>query len=310
MQQRSTLVRYQTTDEDDPDEGLRLGCNGTIHILIEPLLSENGIADPTTVLRKAVDNQQPVVIVTLFSLKNEKGHHPGTSALYADETFQINRLDEATTALLQPAVERVFQNKVSAFAKYQMGGETFDAFIEYIEPALSLHIVGSGYDVVPLIKMANIMGWEVQMVTERPSISNLEMPSCKHIVTNAEQLLEQVTITSRTAFVLMSHNYQTDKRFLRKLLSMPVSYIGMLGPKTKLQKMLKELEEEGHSFSEEVLARVHSPVGLDLGGETAEEIALAIAGEVLGQMVGSMVLPPRLQTATSDGQYQSHTNLQ
>jgi xanthine/CO dehydrogenase XdhC/CoxF family maturation factor len=93
-------------------------------------------------------------------------------------------------------------------------------------------------------------------------------------------VLDKITITDRTAAVLMSHNFKYDLAVLADLLTTPVPYIGILGPRKRFEKMLDEFEQVGKHFPEAALQRVHAPVGLDLGAETPDEIALSVVAEV------------------------------
>lgn len=96
------------------------------------------------------------------------------------------------------------------------------------------------------------------------------------IVGKPDQILPQVTIDEQTAFVLMTHNYNYDIDLLGNLLSTNAPYIGTLGPKKKLIRMLDELGLN----TEENQSRIHGPIGLDIGSETAEEIAISIVAEI------------------------------
>ncbi|MDX1629744.1 MAG: XdhC family protein, partial [Fulvivirga sp.] len=91
---------------------------------------------------------------------------------------------------------------------------------------------------------------------------------------------EIVQVKPYTAAVLMSHNYPYDYAVLKKLLHTPVRYIGMLGPKKRVERMFSDLEDEGMKMSHEDHHRIHSPIGLDIGAETPEEIAFSIIGEI------------------------------
>ena len=93
-------------------------------------------------------------------------------------------------------------------------------------------------------------------------------------------MLFRSTITDRTAAVLMSHNFNYDRAVLQELLKTEVPYIGMLGPRKRFDKMQDEFAKDRLSFSEAQLDRVHSPIGLDLGAETPDEIALSIIAEI------------------------------
>lgn len=91
-------------------------------------------------------------------------------------------------------------------------------------------------------------------------------------------------ITPYTACVLMSHNYEYDRDVLRKLIHAPTPYIGILGPRKRFDKMLLEFKNEGLHPGGDMLSRVHSPIGLDIGAEAPDEIAVAIIAEVLSKV--------------------------
>ena len=101
------------------------------------------------------------------------------------------------------------------------------------------------------------------------------------LVSKPEKVLEEISIDDRTFFVLMTHNYRYDLAMLKALLQQPARYIGVLGPRKKMQRMIDELTEEGMVITDDMLRRIHGPVGLELGAETAAEIALSITSEIL-----------------------------
>jgi len=146
--------------------------------------------------------------------------------------------------------------------------------------------------VVPLIAMAEILGWETTVIDGRPAYAKKErfVPSCQVLVSKPENVISQIEIDNRTVFVLMTHNYNYDMAMLHQLLIKNVIYVGMLGPKKKLDRILGELRDQGASFTEEQLASVHSPVGLDIGAETSEEIALSILSEIKAVLSGKQGL--------------------
>ena len=84
----------------------------------------------------------------------------------------------------------------------------------------------------------------------------------------------------------MTHNYNYDLAMLRALLQTPARYIGMLGPKKKLDRMLKDIQTSGKPLTDEQLGRLYSPVGLDIGAESAEEIALSVISEIKMVLAG------------------------
>jgi xanthine dehydrogenase accessory factor len=130
-----------------------------------------------------------------------------------------------------------------------------------------------------------LLGWEVTIADGRPAHASIQrFPNAKKVlVVKPEQLLSQIQIDDQTAFLLMTHNYNYDIDLLNRLLPTNAPYIGTLGPRKKLIRMLDQLG----LHTEENLSRIHGPVGLDIGAETAEEIALSILAEIKSVFIGA-----------------------
>lgn len=288
-QQRSMLVTYDTMDEDDAKFGIGLGCNGIIQVLIEPI-NPGEPDNPIQLLRIVAEKREKAVVVTLFSLENKKDTQPGTRLLLK-ENYQQERNTPLKEILVKDGMKTLREGR-SVFRTYQTESQNLTAFIELVEPAVSLIAIGAGNDVVPLIAMAEILGWETTVIDGRPAYAKKErfVPSCQVLVSKPENVISQIEIDNRTVFVLMTHNYNYDMAMLHQLLIKNVIYVGMLGPKKKLDRILGELRDQGASFTEEQLASVHSPVGLDIGAETSEEIALSILSEIKAVLSGKQGL--------------------
>lgn len=282
MQEKPMLATYDTSDEEDAVFGAGLGCNGIIRVLIEPLNAEQKI-NPVTLLQHAVEKREASVLVTFFSLQDKRHPQQGTRLLRkaGGEQFLSGNMPVALHAVTRDA-ENILAEKNTAFIQYAPAKEQpVSAFLEYLAPPVSLVIAGAGNDVLPLVQIAGILGWDITLLDGRPNYANARrFPDCRLIVADPGSALHQVVTDDRTAIALMTHNYHYDKAMLKKLVTLPVKYIGMLGPKKKLARMLMELEEEGTALTPEQLSAIYSPVGLDIGAETAEEIALAICAEI------------------------------
>lgn len=142
--------------------------------------------------------------------------------------------------------------------------------VESIHPSRTLAIFGGGPDVDPLARIAGQVGFVVSLFAPRD--------------VHPEKVRDAVDLTQFDAAVIMTHNYLYDQTLLDALLPSPVAYVGLLGPKSRGEELLKSCSVPplpaalaGESAGP---ARVHSPVGLDLGGETPEQIALAIVAEI------------------------------
>ena len=280
QERRSRLVTYDTMDDDDAKFGVGLGCNGIIQVLIEPI-NDVDPNNPIQYLKAINEKRQKAALVTLFSLQDKKDPQHGTCLLLKENGEMIDQTPVLKDILLADAKDAMI-NQNSSFKNYISEDHNLTAFIEVIKPPVSVIIIGAGNDVMPLVDMAEILGWETTVVDGRANYAKKErfVSACSVLVAKPEQVLEQIVIDEHTVFLLMTHNYNYDMAMLRQLLQKDVAYIGMLGPKKKRERMLGELKDEGLSFTEQQLSVLHSPVGLDIGAETSEEIALSILAEI------------------------------
>jgi xanthine/CO dehydrogenase XdhC/CoxF family maturation factor len=281
-QQQSKLVTYDTSDEEDATIGIQLGCAGVIQVLFEPIHAGNA-NNPIQLLRKAVAVRQKSVLVTLFSLENKRNEQPGTCMLMEANgnisgSIPYPELEEHVLEDVRIALEE----GQSFFKQYVGNNFNVTAFIEFLQPAVSLVVVGAGNDAIPMMRIADTVGWDVRVVDGRNTHAKPERfaSACQILVSKPEKVLEQIPMDDQTVFVMMTHNYNYDLAMLKALLPMDIPYIGMLGPKKKLDRMIDELRDEGMEINDEMLKKVYGPVGLEIGAETAEEIALSIMAEI------------------------------
>ncbi|THU31551.1 XdhC family protein [Niastella caeni] len=286
--QEPMLVTYDTTDEDDAKLGVGLGCEGIIHIVIEPILPAQK-DNPIQLLKTISLQRQHAALVMLFSLNDRREVQPGTCLLQLPgETVTARLTNDALQKALTADAKTAFVNQVSATKTYVSEGKQFTAFIELIKPAVSVIIIGAGNDAMPVAQMANLLGWQVTVADGRQAHATAaRFPTANQVlVTKPDQVIEQVTIDAQTVFVLMTHNYNYDLKVLRQLIIRQITYIGMLGPRKKLVRMLDELKAEGIVPTPEQLASIFGPVGLNIGAENAEEIALSIVAEIKAVIAG------------------------
>ncbi|MDO9373988.1 MAG: XdhC family protein [Ferruginibacter sp.] len=287
-QQKPMLVTYDTMDDDDAKFGVGLGCNGIIQVLIEPIQpgQEN---NPLQLLQILAGDRHNAVLVTAFSLDNKKDPQQGTCILVKENGLTIEGKNEIQLKdLLLSDARSALETRTSAFKNYAGTGDAMTAFIEVVPPSVSLVIIGAGNDVMPLVSMADILGWESTVVDGRPAYAKQErfVSACQVLVSKPENVLSQLAIDEQTVFLLMTHNYNYDMAMLKELVKRDLVYVGMLGPTKKLQRMLNEMSEENIHLDERQRAMIHSPVGLDIGAETPEEIALSILAEIKAVLAG------------------------
>jgi len=279
---KSRIVTYDTMDEDEATLGVGLGCNGVIQVLIEPIDPQDP-DNQVSFLRQVIAERQKSVLVTMFSLEDKKADQKGTILLLEENGgTRIKSIDPHLLQHLKEDTAVSFSQQKSSFHNYVSGNESLTAFIEYIPPVISVVIIGAGNDVFPLVDMAEILGWETRVVDGRASYASKDRftKSCQVLVSKPEYVLDQIPVDQYTVFLLMTHNYNYDLAMLRALLPKILMYVGVLGPRKKLDRMLDDLKNEGIHPTENQMSFIYGPVGLDIGAETAEEIALSIIAEI------------------------------
>jgi xanthine/CO dehydrogenase XdhC/CoxF family maturation factor len=142
--------------------------------------------------------------------------------------------------------------------------------------------------VEPVVRLAQALGWHVTVVDGRNGVAARGTRGVADavVVASPETVVEHVTLQPETVAVAMTHNFTEDLGLLRTLLPSRVRYVGLLGPRRRAVQLLQRLSEEGLRFTDEQLARLHAPVGLDLGAEGPEQIALSIVAEVQAVLAG------------------------
>ena len=280
-EKKSRLITYDTSDEDDASVGIQLGCEGVIQVLFEFIYS-NDVLNPIELLRKVISKRQEAVIVTLFNLKDKRGIQEGTILLAADGQVTEKLVSKKLQSLIEKDIKLVFSHRKSSFKDYTIKGFANNAFIEFIAPALSLVIVGAGNDAIPIMQMATLLGWDVTVVDGRHTHAKADrfISACQVLVSKPTAVLEKITIDNRTCFILMTHNYIYDLQMMKALIDTEIKYIGLLGPKKKLEKILEELKQNGTVLTAEKLSKIYGPTGLDIGATSPEEIATSIIAEI------------------------------
>ena len=269
--QQNKLEIYDTTDDEDHKLGVQLGCNGIVYILFEPL-DDNDPDNPVHLFKKIVSTRQDAVLVTIFNRQKNAGQ-TGTCCFMNDTDSWFSCDPD-----LSSEARNMLHQKRSAVQAY--GAQS--VLYQFVPPATRLIIVGAGNDAQPLMEMAFLLGWNITVVDGRPAYATPQrFPKAGQVcVAKPAEILSVTDVDERTAVVLMTHNYNYDIAALERFLPTACPYIGVLGPQKKLHKMLEELGEKGVPAGESATGKIYGPVGLDIGAETAEEIALSVMAEI------------------------------
>ncbi|MEO8764774.1 MAG: XdhC family protein [Ginsengibacter sp.] len=288
-QQQSKLVTYDSSNEEDAIIGMQLGCEGIIQVLFEPL-NPNNFYNPVELLRKAVLLRQKSVLVTLYLLEDKRNEQPGTCLLLEENGIISGIIPYPEIQVIgMEDVHYAMQQQKSLFKKYELKNFSVTAFFEFLLPAISLVVIGAGNDAIPMMQIADTLGWDIRVADGRSTHAKTQRftSACQVLVTRPEKVFEQIPVDDQTVFVMMTHNYNYDLAMLKELLMRKVRYIGLLGPKKKLDRMLHELCDCGIELTDGQLNTIYGPAGLEIGAETAEEIALSIIAEIKAILSGS-----------------------
>ena len=272
---KPTLVKYDTTESEDIIWGLGLGCQGIVHVLIEWLTDESELS-PIAFLAECFHRRQTGVLVTVFGVDGRSEIKMGDRLmLHPDGTVNSNITDSVRSRIIDDAIVAA-QSTQSSVKMYQLPAGSVEVFIEVIQPPVPLIIFGAGHDAMPVVRLAKELGWQVSVVDSRPAYATTaRFPLADAVILAHPQAVhEHISIDNRTAAVIMTHNYLHDRELLQTLLPSPLSYLGVLGPKRRTEQLLQELGRA------EQLNHLYSPVGLDIGADTPEAIALAILAEI------------------------------
>ena len=274
------LVRYDTTAEEDIFWGTGLGCGGITHIFIEP---QSSLQPFLQRVRQDIRHHQPVVAATVFEVQADLPIAPGARLMFDGSSLGVNTIPGGEFAVtLEKDVRYAYQSFSTETRTYSLPGGSVSVLMETLQPPQSLLIFGGGPDVFPVISLANQLGWQITVIDHREPFADPErFPDADRVILWQEEAFpEEVRIDERTVCVVMTHHYLTDKKILLHLLRSPAAYIGILGPAKRAKQLLDEVRDE-LPLSCEITNRIYSPVGLDIGAETAEEIALSVIAEIM-----------------------------
>lgn len=282
-QRKNRLVTYDTNAVDESAIGVQLGCNGIIHILFEYIdLRRND--QPIALLEHLLQSRCEAILVTCFStrrLQEQRGSILLT-AVAADGSSTASDPGDPMLSALEGPIRQARSKRQSMLVPLGPQEAAEEALIEYLAPAPHLVIAGAGNDARPVVEAAHLLGWEISVVDGRASHAlATRFPKADQVITcPAAAVTTKLSIDPWTVFVLMTHNYAYDLSLLTQLIGTPTPYIGSLGPRTKLTRMLEDMQQAGISLSEAEQKIIHGPVGLDIGAETSEEIAISIVAEI------------------------------
>lgn len=254
--QRSMTVCYDASDEDNMSFLLGIGCGGTIHILLQPVLAENTYLQLPSILDALAHRQTSIFLQKI----TEHGETAEADILLQDSA----KFSAITKQLVRENAALIELNEHTWLATA-------------IKPPFHLLIAGGGVDARPLANLAATLGWEITVCDPRPANARREhfMRVATILRCPLLQLVEEPLFHNFDAAIVMTHNLQLDADALAALQSSTVKYLGLLGPIVRKEQVLALAGLDKNNLA----ITIAGPAGLRLGGEFPEDIALSILAE-------------------------------
>lgn len=258
----ATVQSYSSFFDEDSEMPFGLGCGGTVTVLLERGAAAERVL---TALDISETRRTGLGIVSLIDTNSRE--RSGTRAVVREDEVLFGAGCAELIGLARQALREQRSFWTDAF------------FAEYVPPPAGLFVFGAGDDTQPLVQFAHEIGWHVTVADGRSHLAARERFPLAHEVMAARPF-RTVATGERDAAVVMTHSYEQDREALRSLLPRGLTYLGILGPRRRTERLLAEVAPEIGLSVEECFTRLHAPVGLNIGATTPVSIALAIVAEV------------------------------
>ena len=277
---RPVRTEYGPAEPDSFEVGL--SCDGHIEVLIEPLVEDEAWSS----LRRAVEDDLPAALAIGIAPENLLGKKMSLHLEPGGQATCTGSIDPRFDERVAEQVYSLLDARSHGQIDLELDGESCRVFVETFLPAQRLYLVGATHIAVSLCRMAKEVGFRVTVIEPRTAFADSERFSSAHEVLREwpVDVLDGVALDADAYVLTLTHDPKFDLPTLARALKSDVRYIGALGSRKTHSRRLESLRAEG--FDEASLSRIHTPIGLDLGGRRPEEIALAIVAEMVATRYG------------------------
>lgn len=248
--------------------------------------------EPYSLIAEAVAQGQPVALVTVVRVEGSTPRDVGSKmVVYADGRTAGTIGGGKMEALVTEASVEAIAKGASRLVRYDLHdpqsgdpgicGGLIEAFVDVIVPRPTLLIAGAGHVAMPVAEVGNLCGFRVVVVDDRANMASEERfpHAAERIVGDIVETLAGYAITHSTYVVIVTRGHALDKEALHAVIDAPAAYLGMIGSRRKVRAVFDQLRADG--VDEDLVSRVHAPIGLDIGSETPAEIAVSILAELI-----------------------------
>jgi len=284
-EQGPALRIYSTSDEEQDGDvavSFGLGCNGKVHVLFERMHASAGrlLLDG---LRAVQADGQGRALATLVSSTDTLGQR---LLLTADGAVQGQLSSAALQAQVATALQTALVQRSTSLHCFQQAQGEVQVLVEYLAPARRLLVFGGGHDAQPLVRMAKLLGWQVSVIDSRAHFArSSRFPEADSVLLGQlDDSFDPLPLLQGAAVAIMTHSLQQDAHWLACALRSEATYIGQLGPRDRTERLLRDIPPQ--AISAQALERLHYPIGLDLGADNPESVAMAILAEMTAVLNG------------------------
>ncbi len=264
---RPRLRHYDTGSDEDTVWGLGLGCNGTVDVFVQPITTPDAI-QTIEGLRGLLQGDAPFAVSTVIEGARGLGRMVSISGAGMDGSTGDGDLDRSVAATGKEIVEA----GKSTGRRVDDHRFFFDVFL----PPPWLLVFGAGDDAIPLVEIAAQVGFRPLVVDHRSGfLSVRRFPDAFRLLNaRAHDDVATLPLGQHSYAVVMNHSLVHDREWVRHLLATEVRYVGLLGPRDRTEDILQQVDATNTD-------RVYGPVGLDLGADGPEQVALSVVSELL-----------------------------
>ncbi|MFE1629123.1 XdhC family protein [Brevibacillus reuszeri] len=286
---KAILKRYEL--DEDLVWGLGLGCPGTVEIFIEPIAGQEKLHPPFSVWSEAIQKGEAAALCTVIAM-NETACESATKRLVVTEKGHVTGSlgNTGLNRYVEKWANELFhkQNPRSSSQSVVLeDGTSLSLFLDVVVPLPTVFVFGAGHDAIPVARLSATLGFPTTVVDPRPGYNTAErFPLATRLLIDSEKYAEQLAVGKRSYVVIMNHHMERDQEALKFALLSEAAYVGLLGPRSRRERIMEALEKAGSTFTARQLARLCNPIGLDIGADNAEEIAVSILAEIIAKRTG------------------------
>jgi xanthine dehydrogenase accessory factor len=269
---RAAPVTYDLRDAADEIFGLGIGCNGLLRVFLQPLRPERDY-EPFASISAALVGRERAALATV--IESAGAELPaGATVVWSAGSTRAFGIDGAAAARLEQRARRTLATGTAELAT-EAGATVLFA---PLKPIPRLLVLGAGLDAVPLVAMTAELGWFVTVADHRPAylarggFARAE----RALLVEPGALSRALDVAAFDAIIVMSHHLATDRKYLAELASVDAAYLGVLGPRARRTRLLADLGRDARDLD----ARLRGPVGIDIGADSPESIALSILADL------------------------------